>query len=60
MARSGFMYAPYRYVYPGEEISLAVFAHSDGQRAGGFQIRVPFNSSVLSYSGFVLPSAWRV
>lgn len=60
VARSGFMYAPYRHVYPGEEIRLAVFAHSGGQRAGGFQIRVPFDSSVLSYTGYELPSTWRV
>lgn len=60
IARSGFMYAPYRHVYPGEEIKLAVFAHSGGQRAGGFQIRVPFDSTVLSYSGYELPDTWMV
>jgi hypothetical protein len=58
--RSGFMRAPYRHVYPGEQIRLAVFAHSGGQRAGGFQIRVAFDSALLSYSGYELPPAWRV
>lgn len=60
LARSGFMYAPYRTVYPGETVRMAVFAHSAGQRAGGFQVKVQFDNTVLQYSGYELHSAWKV
>lgn len=60
LARSGFMYAPYRTVYPGEAVRMAVFAHSAGQRAGGFQVKVQFDNAVLQYSGYELHSAWKV
>lgn len=60
LARSGFMYAPYRTVYPGETVRMAVFAHSAGQRAGGFQVKVQFDDAVLQYSGYELHSAWKV
>jgi hypothetical protein len=57
---SGFLFAPYRAVFPGELVRIAVFAHSAGQRAGGFQIRVSYDRAVLAYSGYELPPAWRV
>ena len=60
LARSGFMFAPYREVYPGEAVRMAVFADSDGQRAGGFQVQVQFDGAVLQYSGYELNSAWKV
>ena len=60
LPRSGFMYAPYRPVYPGEAVRMAVFAHSAGQRAGGFQIKVQFDAAVLQYSGYELHHAWKV
>jgi hypothetical protein len=59
-SRSGFLYAPYRIVYPGEIIHFSVFAHSGGQRAGGFQIKVELDGALLEYSGYELPSAWKV
>eukprot|EP00892_Ulva_mutabilis_P000130 jgi/Ulvmu1/10117/UM006_0068.1 len=58
--RSGFMYAPYRPVHPGEAVRMAVFAHSAGQRAGGFQIKVQFDETVLQYAGYELHSAWKI